>query len=97
GPDAAFLGPITLTRGVALRELGRHREALAAFERAFDIDRAIAGDDAPQQAETLDYIGASLVDLGRAAEAIAPLERAVALRVSIEADPYDLAIIRLDL
>jgi tetratricopeptide (TPR) repeat protein len=97
GNDAAFLGAIDYTRGVALSQEGDLAGALAAFERSYELNRKVVGDDAPQHAETLDYIGAMLIDLGRHADAIAPLERALVLREPIDADPYDLALIRFDL
>jgi tetratricopeptide (TPR) repeat protein len=97
GADDQFMSAVHYTRGYAYRAQGKHAEALAAFRLGYAVDAAIVGADAPQLAEPLDYMAHELLALGRGKEAVPLLETAVALRETVDVDPYDLAIIRMDL
>jgi tetratricopeptide (TPR) repeat protein len=59
-------------RGIALGQLDRHQEALAAYQRALR--------DRPDYPEALNNLGTALERLGRPAEAAAAFRRALALR-----------------
>ena len=56
-------------RGIALRDLGRFEEALAACDRAIEID--------PRHAVAHTNRGNALRDLGRFEEALAAYDRAI--------------------
>jgi Flp pilus assembly protein TadD len=60
-------------RGHALRDLGRHRDALDAYDRALALD--------PQQPEVWHGKGITLRGLGRHAEAATAYAQAEALRL----------------
>jgi tetratricopeptide (TPR) repeat protein len=57
-------------KGEALRSLGRHKEAVAAFERSLELQ--------PDIPYFLARLGQSLLHAGRGKDAIEPLQRAVA-------------------
>ena len=59
-------------RGNALRALGRHKEALASFDKALTLR--------PDYPEALNNRGNALRDLGRAREALVSYDKALALR-----------------
>ena len=68
--------------GVSLRDLGRHREALAAKEEALALRRDLAAANPahqPDLANTLNSYGVSLRDLGWYREALAADDEALAL------------------
>ena len=68
--------------GISLRDLGRHRDALAADDEALALYRDLAvGDPAhqPALANALNNYGTSLTDLGRHRDALAADEEALAL------------------
>lgn len=58
--------------GVALGELGRHKEALASYEKAVELG--------PEHAEAWAIRGGGLMELGRYEEALVSYEKAVELR-----------------
>ncbi len=71
-----------LRHGASLRDLGRHREALAAEEEALALWRDLAAANPahqPNLANALTGYGASLRDLGRHREALAAFEEALVL------------------
>ncbi len=76
--------------------VGKLDEALASYQRALEIQRAVLGDDHPTLAATLGGIGISHYSKGEYAEARAPLERAVALREATLGEEHPLLAVSLN-
>ena len=64
------------TKGVALRDLGRHEEAIAAFDKAIEID--------PQCAKAWNNKGIALDKLAKHEEAKEAFEKALEINPTIE-------------
>jgi tetratricopeptide (TPR) repeat protein len=76
GPEHPNVANAHTNIGVSLHLLGRHREALAAFDAAPALRRVRLGATHPLTANALNKAGRYLVDLGRYQEAEARLREA---------------------
>jgi tetratricopeptide (TPR) repeat protein/SAM-dependent methyltransferase len=86
--DARY-APAHLNLGNAYRGLGRHRDALASYERALALR--------PDDPLTLNNRGIALRDLGRARESLAAYTRALTLRPDYADAHLNLGIAQLEL
>jgi tetratricopeptide (TPR) repeat protein len=77
------IAEVWTNKGLALHELGRHRDSLAAFEKARSLN--------PRLVMPHLFIGVQQMNLGRARDAIAPIEKALELDPSNAKAKYELA------
>jgi tetratricopeptide (TPR) repeat protein len=93
---APAIAEIWTNKGLALHELGRYRDSLAAFEKARSLN--------PRLVVPHLFIGVEQMNLGRARDAIVPIEKALELdpgntkatyelaRAYMQVDSYDRAV-----
>ena len=80
---APGIAEVWTNKGLVTHELGKHREALVAFQKACELNPRLA---VPQL-----FIGVEQLRLGRAREAIAPIEKALDLEPDNSKALYELA------
>lgn len=82
GQDRLRRAALDHNRGGVLYRLGRFDEALASYQRAYETQHELLGEEHPLVAQTLNHMGNVLIQQGRYAEARSKCEQALAIRRS---------------
>jgi len=80
GDDRLRRAALDHNRGGVLYRLERFDEALASYQRAYDTQRELLGEEHPLLAQTLNHMGNVLILQGRLAEARTKCEQALRIR-----------------
>jgi eukaryotic-like serine/threonine-protein kinase len=80
GGDRLRRAALDHNRGGVLYRLDRLDEALASYQRAYDVQRELLGPEHPLVAQTLNHMGNVLIQQGRYEEARAKCEQALDIR-----------------
>ncbi len=98
GEDHPYTAGVIASRGRALIELGRFREAGQSIRRAIDIQSRILPDDHPHRSNTLYYLGELYLRQGFADSAETIFRRTLAIREqSLPPDNWRIAQVRSSL
>jgi eukaryotic-like serine/threonine-protein kinase len=80
GDDPLRRAALDHNRGGVLYRLGRLDDALASYQRAYDVQRELLGEQHPVVAQTLNHMGNVLIEQGRLVDARVKCEQALAIR-----------------
>jgi len=80
GDDPLRRALLDHNRGGVLYRLDRYDEALTSYQRAYDVQRELLGEQHPLVAQTLNHMGNVLILQGRFADARAKCEQALEIR-----------------